>query len=398
MARQSFRISLATTCLLGLAFLGWISSAEARPIEPGPAPVSTSGSDPALAGPATSAPTDAGAPWITTRGTQFIDTRTGKPASLHGVNAMLGPQSTYASISALHVTFVRIVISWDRFEPNAPINGVHEWDADSLQKLDAEIAWFRNLGVNVMLDFHQGDWSSYFTSGATGIPAWYYANGPYALDQLPQAEAAFWTSDSSRSESLFGAFATMIATRYRSTPNVLGYDIFNEPPPGALGDNRAAFSAISQWEANVRNQIQVVDPLRAVVLSCCALGPNEALWTDFSSFGNLDHLAFDFHDYWPGSNAQNYSETFADQLAHIAPILNMTGSEGIPLMVGEWGIPTATSNGAAYQSQMLHVFNQDSLASTRWFMWPNDSGKYNLLGPGNTLTTLATQLAQAWSS
>ena len=159
-----------------------------------------------------------------------------------------------------------------------------------------------------MIDLHQVGWSRFFTKGGTGVPAWYYARGPFDATKIAQAEAAFWTTDAPRSLSLYTALTQMLAQRYSAYPNVIGYEIMNEPPPGALGDNPSAFAAISRWEAAVRDAIRAVDSSRTVFVSCCAGGDYEATWSNFAIFGDLHHFALDFHDYWR-DRGPSYSNT-----------------------------------------------------------------------------------------
>ena len=127
------------------------------------------------------------APWITTKGTQFVDNATKRPVLLHGVNAMLGGPSTYSHVPEVRGNFVRLVISWDRLEPSPPLNGVHQWNTGDLRLLDLETAWFAKLGINVVIDLHQVGWSRFFTKGGTGVPAWYYARGPFDATKIAQA-------------------------------------------------------------------------------------------------------------------------------------------------------------------------------------------------------------------
>ena len=84
---------------------------------PGVAPVNAAAVDGISSGAAGAQPI---APWITTKGTQFVDNDTKRPVLLHGVNAMLGGPSTYSHVPEVRGNFVRLVISWDRLEPSPP--------------------------------------------------------------------------------------------------------------------------------------------------------------------------------------------------------------------------------------------------------------------------------------
>jgi endoglycosylceramidase len=310
---------------------------------------------------------------------------------------LLGPLLTYSGVASMNVNLVRLVISWDRIEQSAPTDGQHHWNTAALGLLDTEITWFEERGISVLIDFHQYDWSSYFIPSAMGVPAWYYADGRFAIDQVDDAQAAFWTTEERRSLAAYSAFVAMIVSRYKDQPNVLGYDIWNEPAPGMLGDNPAAFAAISRWEASIRSAVRSIDANRTVFISCCAIRAKEAQWSDFDAFGDTRHLAFDFHDYWPGAATKVYSQTLNDQLRYLSPILSKARANDVPVLIGEWGIPNASANGETYQAQMLDIFSRQGLSNARWFFWPNSTGRYSLIMADGTLTPLALQLAHAWA-
>ncbi|HUZ83779.1 MAG TPA: cellulase family glycosylhydrolase, partial [Gaiellales bacterium] len=240
------------------------------------------------------------APWVSTRGGRFVDA-TGHTVLLRGVDVTLTPPPDYSQAVALHANFVRIVAPWSLFEPTAPTGSTHHWDAATLRQLDAEVAYFEQHRVNVLIDFHQFHWSPYFAghhcrqSGkctARGIPAWYYADGRFPDSGRGEraAEQAFWTTEARSSQAAYAAFAAMIATRYARYPNVVGYEIFNEPHPGNLGDTTAATDAMLGWQVRIRNVLRTVDPTRTVFVMC--RGGGEGVGTaNLALFGSLDHLA-----------------------------------------------------------------------------------------------------------
>ena len=254
------------------------------------------------------------------------------------------------------------------------MNGRYRWDAKVLTQLDKEVEAYRREHINVLIDFHQFHWSPYFAQAsckagkavcrASGVPAWFYAGGrfPATKSGESQAEAAFWTSEKSRSLGYYSAFAAMMAARYAHEPNVVGYEIFNEPHPGRLGDSTDATNIMLRWQAGIRRAIQQVDPTRTVFIMC--RGGGEGVGTaDLAPFGSLDHMALDWHDYFNGGSGgldeagDNWVPSWADTHNQTSP--SYTGTEaaqarvlqvplraparwGIPLLVGEWGIHSGT--------------------------------------------------------
>ncbi len=385
----------------------------------------TSGSLPPLPPPFhPAAPAGATTPWVTTAGGKFVD-QNGKQVILRGFDVPVG-QSNLAPIAAqLGANFVRIYVGWNAIEPRPPVHGHYRWDAKVLGQLDKEVAAYQAEHVNVLIDFHQFHWSPYFAQAtckagksvcrASGVPAWFYAGGRFDATKRGEADAqaAFWTTESARSQGYYAAFAGMIAARYASAPNVVGYEIFNEPHPGRLGDTTDATNIMLRWQAGIRRAIQQVDPTRTVFIMC--RGGGEGVGTaSLAPFGSLDHMALDWHDYFNGGTGgfdaagDNWVPSWSETHNQATP--SYTGTEqaqarvlrvpvdraralGIPLLVGEWGVHTGAPGSADYQTQMLDLFGKEGVSWARWVL--STSGGFGLLNKGGTVTPEAAQLTSA---
>lgn len=366
-------------------------------------------------------PADATKPWVTASGGQFVD-QSGKPVVLRGVNVSVGQAQLAPEAAQMGANLVRIYVGWNAIEPRPPVHGHYRWDTKVLAQLDQEVAAFRRLHVNVLIDFHQFHWSPYFAQAtckagksvcrASGVPAWYYAGGRFPATKSGEADAqaAFWTSESSRSQGYYAAFVQMIAARYAPDPNVVGYEIFNEPHPGRLGDTTDATNTMLRWQAGIRSAIQKVDPARTVFIMC--RGGGEGVGTaSLAAFGSRDHLALDWHDYFNGRSGgfdpagDNWVPSWSDTHNQTSP--SYTGTEnaqarvlqvplararawGIPLLVGEWGVHTGAPGSAAYQTQMLDLFGREGVSWTRWVL--STGGGFGLLNKDGTPTPEAAQL------
>jgi endoglycosylceramidase len=367
------------------------------------------------------------APWITTQNGRFVDARSGSAVVLRGVNVAVNSSSiVYDKAAAMGANFVRISAPWSTVEPTAPDGAKHHWDEAFLQHLDTAVSDFQKAGVNVLIDFHQFHWSPYFAKveckqnvtvcNASGIPNWYYADGrfPDTKNGESDAKKAFWTTEAARSEDAYAAFAGMMATRYADAPNVVGYEIFNEPHPGGLGDSTAATDTMLQWQAEIRKVISAVDPKRTVFIMC--RGGGEGVGTaDLKAFGALDHLALDYHDYfngipgigltsngndwtpsWPATHnqkAERYAGTAASQAAVLSVPLQRTSQWRIPLLIGEWGIHTGVPGALEYQRQMLDLFDSEGVSWTRWNL--ARGGGFGLLQATGSPTAEAIQIENA---
>lgn len=356
-------------------------------------------------------------PWLRSNGVRFVD-RSKTPVALHGVDIGVGRWTTYQRAVALGVNFVRLTVAWSDVEPRAPRAGRHSWNSRFLAKLDREVRFFARARVNVLIDFHQNGWSSYFDAPgrrypSRGIPSWYYSRT--GMPRTPagerRAEAAFWTTGRARSLAAYKAFADLMVRRYRVFPNVLGYEVLNEPPAGRLGASRRAVGAILGWQAKVAASMRRLDPYRVIFV----MGPYAGLGVPkapLSAFRNISGIGLDFHDYFNGlpgygltkkggrwypswrathmQTTSRYRGTLSAQLALLRRPLEEARGWGVPLLIGEWGDKRYTGSALTYQSQMVSAMSELDLGWARWTM--DRGGGYDLLRSGQRFTPQARQL------
>jgi hypothetical protein len=359
-------------------------------------------------------------PWLTPSGTAFVDTA-GDPVLLRGVDVFPG---TWQPVVSVHANFARIFIPWSTVEPTAPSGGVHTWSSSVLASIDSAISHMQANGIAVEIDFHQCGWSPYFASAnggscASGVPAWYYADGRFPATSQGEADAegAFWTTEAASSESDYAAFARMMVDRYSSYPAVIGFGIFNEPHAGSLGATTAATNTILRWQADVAREMRTVDPLRTLFFMCREGG--EGVGTaDLSILSGLGPVALDFHDYfngipgygldtdadlwspsWAATHNQKstaYDGTEASQEAVLDSVLARTQAAGIPLLLGEWGVRKDDSGYTAYQSQVLDLFTTYRVAAARWDIGTSDL--FALRNSDGSLNNPGLQLQAAFAA
>ncbi|MGN6380500.1 MAG: glycoside hydrolase family 5 protein [Gaiellales bacterium] len=362
-------------------------------------------------------------PWVTTQGTQFVDQQ-GNPIVLRGYDVAVGSESAYQTAPQLGANFVRIYIAWSQVEPRRPHGTRHRWDEQLLSRLDREVQFYESAHVNVLIDFHQFHWSPWYAQAeckpgaracnGSGVPAWYY-RGRYGQDKGSEskAKAAFWTTERRQSLYYYSAFAEMMAARYGHYPNVLGYEIFNEPHEGALPETTATTNLMLSWQGEIARVMHAVDPTRTVVFMC--RGGGEGIGTANLSLIPGPHVALDFHDYfnghpgygfdtagdnwapsWPATHNQTTPGGYTGTQDAQASVLQLPVSRAqhydIPLLVGEWGIHTGTAGANAYQQQMVDAMGADNLSWARWNL--ATSGGFGLLDGRSTPSAEATQLAQ----
>ena len=344
-------------------------------------------------------------PWVHVQGTHFVDAADA-PVVLRGLSAKPGLVSP--QVSAMGANFVRVECLWNQIE-TAP--GV--FSSTVLSKIDAQVAAYQAQGLNVLIDFHQAGLSPYF-GGASGVPSWYYADGRFnAKTGKGAAFAAWWTTESAQSLAAYIPFVQLMVARYSQYPSVMGYELFNEPQPGALGDTAAATQDVLDWQAQVRDAAVTVDPSRAMVVMARAGGLLGLRDADFSVFGDLSGLALDIHSYSTGLNGNdlsadgqswapsydathNQSSTAYHGSADAQQQVLQTGIDkanalGIPLLVGEWGALNSDSGLATYQAQMLDLFARDGLSWARWQLQDNT---FALINADGSLDAAGRQIAR----
>jgi endoglycosylceramidase len=361
-------------------------------------------------------------PWITTQATRFADQQ-GNPTVLRGYDVAVGSPSAYQAAPQLGANFVRIYVAWSQIEPRRPHGTQHRWDQQLLSQLDREVQFYESAHVNVLIDFHQFHWSPWYadaeckagsaTCNGSGIPSWYY-RGRYGKDKASEskAKAAFWTTERAMSLGYYSAFAEMMAARYGRYPNVLGYEIFNEPHAGALPDTTATTNKMLSWQGEIAGAIHTVDPSRAVVIMCN--GGGEGIGTANLGLVPGPHVVLDFHDYfnghpgygfdaagdqwtpsWPATHNQTSTGPYQGTAAAQAEVLQLPIDRAkhfnMPLLVGEWGIHTGTAGADEYQKQMTDVMAADDLSWARWNL--ATSGGFSLLDKRGTPSAEAQQLA-----
>jgi endoglycosylceramidase len=356
------------------------------------------------------------APLVTTHGTRFVD-RSGNTVVLRGVDVHTLDPAVYDHAADLGGNFVRVAVPWSDYQPAPPTGGVPSWDEGRLAQLDALVAFCAANHIQVLLDLHQYGWSPFFAplqagGRANGIPGWLYAGRrfPVTVAGLDAAQARFYTDH--RAAQLYAGFATMLADRYRTSPNVLGYEILNEPATGSFARTHWVTQRVVRWEAGILEAIRAVDPQRTVVFMLRGGPSMGAQGADLKRFGSLDHLALDVHDYFAGTGGSGYKHdgenvsslyrstlqgggyrgTTASQAEYLAVPLGAARRWNIPLLVGEWGAFNDQPGLDAYQQQMVALFESEGVSWARWSL--DNRERLGLLTRDLSPTPAALQLEQ----
>jgi len=230
---------------------------------------------------------------------------------------------------------VRVGVIWKAVEPRP---GVYS-DA-YLRRIAATVRTLAAHGILSLLDFHQDLWNERFQGeGApdwavqddglpnprNGFPANYYTN-----PALQRALDHFWENSPGPGgiglQDRYAAAWRHVAGVFRSMRGVLGYELINEPAPGAsflscIGASGCpAFDAeLTAFDRRVARAIRTVDR-RTLIFSEPAIG---------FDFGAQTHVGapasgpagFAFHDYCLAASPNgcpSEPQAFANALAHVA--------------------------------------------------------------------------------
>jgi endoglycosylceramidase len=276
----------------------------------------------ALTTPAATAPaTDGLAPRPGQVGRWMVD-RQGRVLVMHGVNmvykrAPYAPDATGfghddARFLARHgFTTVRLGVIWRAVEP-AP----GEYDDGYLSRIRRTVRMLAAHGIRTMLDFHQdlyherfeGEGAPTWAVRDDGLPAQPRLGFPanyFAMPALWRAYDHFWANDP-------GPAGVGLQTRYarawrhvagflRGTRGVMGFDLFNEPFPGADYATCLQPAGCPHFDAELtRFSQRAVDAIRAadrrtVVFYEPNIFFNQGVPTHVAPRGR--RLGFSFHDY-----------------------------------------------------------------------------------------------------
>lgn len=192
---------------------------------------------------------------------QRIVNEDGAHVILHGVNLVCKDkkkgyvepcdESLFTWFREQGYNVIRLGLIWDGVEPEPGA-----YDDVYLGKIKQQAAWAEQNGIYVFLDMHQDLYSSLYGDGA---PEWATLH-----DGLPHAEGQLWSDAYLESPAVnraldrfwdnapgpggvglqdrYAAMWRHVAEFFSDCPNLIGYDLMNEPYPGT--DGQEVLSAI----------------------------------------------------------------------------------------------------------------------------------------------------------
>jgi endoglycosylceramidase len=286
-------------------------------------------------------------------------------------------------MAELGFNLLRLPIHWSAIEPQP---GAYS-DA-YLDRVAAVVALCREVGILVLLDFHQDAWSKEI--GEDGAPLWAIVPPPEMLlegplddlgdrrisAQVQRAFKSFFADNAMGLQESFARMAQKVAQRFVGDEAVLGYEIFNEPE--ATDDEVAAFNL------KVARALREVDPAHLIAFE-------PSVYRNFVNASPLAREPFQVggglyapHVYTAvfGNDNRLADGTFVTPLRESwAAAREEAAAWGTPLIVGEFGVGPTTPNGFQWLD-VAFAAADEQLASTAFWLWKEQSqGIWGLFDP-----------------
>jgi endoglycosylceramidase len=315
------RIRTAATALRGVVMSISIAAVAALPAAAGAVPTLPLGHHGRWI-------TDAQGRVVVTHGTNMVY----KLAPYYPVAAGFG-NSDAAFLEKIGFTAVRVGVIWEALEPQPGV-----YDDRYLNEIASTVQTLARHGIVSLLDFHQDNFNEQFKG--EGFPAWAVQTDglpntkvpfPAGYETNPALQRAFenfWADKPGPGgvglQQRYAAAWRHVAQRFVGNPNVLGYEIMNEPFPGSdfalcAGPTGCAASdaQLTGLERKVDRAIRTVDPRTLVFYE-----PYVTFDFGFQDgVGSLDdpRSVFAWHDYClTGDTCSSNATNFPNAAAHVS--------------------------------------------------------------------------------
>lgn len=241
------------------------------------------------------------------------------------------------------INVARVPFSWEALEPE-PGRIDTAW-------LDRYVALVRALGerdIRVLVEFHQDVFNRAFCGD--GFPDWTLPPGPLptppgcrywfsGYQSQPGVQAAFdrFWADEDGIQTAFDAMWRRMALTLWQEPNVIGFEIMNEPASGTADPDAWAVEVLAPFYARMAASIRSVAPGALVFV-----GPSggDALSAQTSlPRPDVPDLVFAPHFFVPSVVLQGHWDGGGDIAAALARWSAVGGGWNAPVFLGAFGVP-----------------------------------------------------------
>jgi len=306
----------------------------------------------------------------------------------------------FGRLGALGANTVRLVFSWEAFEPTA---GVYDdaYLAQYVELLDAAFAH----GTFVVVDFHQDVFSSAFCGD--GFPSWALGDVPHgdphydcsfpgwslpAFDPTSPVSQAFdrlWANADGLQDDM-EAMWRRVAASLGSHPAVAAFEILNEPAPGSTA--AATFDAVvlpafyERMGAAIREEAGDFPIFFDERIGAMA-NPDTLVPPDLPGAVYAPH-------YYEPSIAIGGEEVNEETIAvALEGAFEVTEAWDVPVFLGEFGVPNGNAAKSAYLDFLLDRVDLHRGHATLW-----DASMSDTFWNGEDFTVLrADGTEQPWA-
>ncbi|MDY7083043.1 MAG: cellulase family glycosylhydrolase [Halobacteria archaeon] len=270
---------------------------------------------------------------------------------------------------------VRLGYIWEGIEPERG-----EFDQEYLERQREIVRQFADNGVYVLIDMHQDLYAAEF--GGDGAPAWAIYDGGYDYELRdpwyrsyffePAVQTAFdnfWTNKDGIQDEFVEAWEK-VAESLSNEPNVLGYELFNEPTPGWRTVGRFGSKFLPDFYNRIIRRIRQIDgetpiwvepPIYSVVGLPTRLGGVD---------DPAGKLVLSFHNYANLINGEGAADTPLSRLGLAISNFNVTRLAnrkqrrlGVPASLTEYG----DNDGVDGVDALTDAADNNYMG---WFYWP----------------------------
>eukprot|EP00659_Diplonema_papillatum_P015802 gene15802-24141_t len=318
-------------------------------------------------------------PPVRISGTRFVD-RHGRIITLRGVNTAGNSKvppftpvrnGTLDPLPGWGLNYVRLLFTWEAFEPERC-----QYNASYLDYYKNAVRNAADLGLLVMVDFHQDAYSR-FTNGGCGEGAPYWAvhssierdvpdNGPdcehWGITMIgdPKTITAWdeFHKDSEGARDRYLKMTARVAAELAGEPNVFSYHLLNEP----WGSDADLFDLYYLVQESIRRY----DPNATVIVPPHALlsgaGPNKIPASNFTNYayGPNYYSVFAF----AGVGDPSPRRRLLEHQAHADGL-------GVPLIFGEFGIQPTQDIAVTLIREIYDYLDESAGSGAYWSYTPD---------------------------
>ncbi len=236
-------------------------------------------------------------------------------------------QADIRFIASTGANTVRIPFHYKLFTPEDYM-GMND-PQEGFRLLDRVIGWCREAGLYVILDMHDAP------GGQTG-------------DNIDDSYGYPWLFESEASQRKFCEIWRAIAAHYRNEPQVLGYELINEPIAPYFNDMEELNARLEPLHKRAVAAIREADPHHIVLLGGAQWNGNFELFRDWGYDRNIMYTC---HRYGGDPTAEA-----------IRSILDFRNRTGLPMYMGEIG-----HNTPEWMHAFCRTMDDNGIG---WTFWP----------------------------